>query len=67
MLTHRENTAVTARFGIPFRLKEARTFLGGGKTVSPRAHALALLLATGVRISEAPAANFGELAIHRVA
>ena len=46
-------------------LEEARTFLAAAKRVSPRAHALALLLlTTGIRISEALAADFGHLVRH---
>lgn len=46
-------------------LDEAREFLAAAKKVSPRAHALGLLLlTTGIRISEALNANFGDLVRH---
>ena len=46
-------------------LDEARKFLTAAAAVSPRAHALALLLlTTGIRISEALNANFGDLIRH---
>jgi site-specific recombinase XerD len=46
-------------------LDEARTFIASASTVSTRAHALALLLlTTGLRISEALGADYGDLGRH---
>lgn len=56
-----ERTAATPSLDVD----EARTFLAASKIVSPRAQALALLLlGTGLRISEALGATFGDLHPH---